>query len=75
MAGGSEHAAEEERSRGQAAVGQQAGQTAAGQRGNHRGEEYREHTAAVTPRRPFRSHSVFHTANSDTHRSWCTTLM
>lgn len=74
MARGSEHAAEKERSRGQAAMGQQAGQTAAGQRGNHWGEEHGEHTAAVTPHRPFYSHSVLHTANSDTHRSWCTTL-
>lgn len=34
MAGGSEHVAEEERGRGQAAVGQQTRQTPAGQRGD-----------------------------------------
>lgn len=37
MAGGSEHAPEEERGRGQAAVGQQTWQTAAGKRGDNRG--------------------------------------
>lgn len=38
MAGGSEHAPEEKRGRGQAAVGQQARQTTAGQRGDHWGK-------------------------------------
>lgn len=37
MARGSEYSAEEERGRGQTSVGQQAGQTAAGQGGDHRG--------------------------------------
>lgn len=37
MAGGSEHVAEEERGRGQAAVGQQTRQTPAGQRGDQWG--------------------------------------
>lgn len=37
LAGCSDHAAEEERDRGQTAVGQQAGQTAAGQGRDRRG--------------------------------------
>lgn len=48
MAGGSEHTPEEEGGRGQAAVGQQARQTAAGQRWNHRGNIHSEHTAAAS---------------------------
>lgn len=40
MAGGSEHTSEEERGRGQVAMGQQAGQAAAGQRGNHWGNRH-----------------------------------
>lgn len=47
MAGGSEHTPEEERGRGQAAVGQQAGQTAAGQRRDHWGNKNSDHTAAA----------------------------
>ena len=46
MAGGSEHASEEERVRGQAAVGQQAWQAAAGQRRDHWGNKRSDPAAA-----------------------------
>ena len=50
LAGGSEHAAEEEGGRGQVAVGQQAWQAAAGQGGHHRGKERKAYIGHVITR-------------------------
>lgn len=67
MAGGSEHTPEEARGRSQAAVGEQAWQTAAGQRGHQWGNEYSDPTVQSiysTPTEPvvtslFSSSSVY----------------